>query len=293
MAAPSSSSARRWSSPSSPCSATSCAAHSPRREVTCPRPSRQVVDRGADRTPAAFQSSRAPRRGETVRRVPDRGRPWTSMVRGESIWDRFCATPARRQSATRRARLRALSRWESDLDLMADLGTARATASRLPGRGCSPRRGAANASALEFYRGWPRGSWSAGSSDRHPVSLGLAAGQLQDGAAGACATPRALCRVRGLVAASSVTRCRSGSPTTAMVVAFLGHAYGTKAPGSPPLAHGLSRRAPPAALARPGAAACARSWAALPVRHRAQTCIRSTPRPCDADRDRRALDDAT
>ena len=156
--------------------------------------------------------------------------------RGESIWDRFCATPgAVANGDTGDAACDHYHRWEADLDLMAELGLEsyrfsiawprvqpdgpRAAPTRR-GLGVLPPAGRGAARARDR-------------ADRDALPLGSAAGAAGRRRLGGARHRGALRRVRGAdgrragrrrVAAGSPTTSRGSSPSSATPT-------GTKAPG--------------------------------------------------------------
>ena len=154
--------------------------------------------------------------------------------RGESIWDRFCATPgAVANGDTGEPACEHYHRWESDLDLMADLGLESYRFSIAWPRVQPAGRGPANASALDFYRRLVEGLLERGIE---PIATlyhwDLPQALQEQGGWGERDTAERFAEYAALVASElgdAVSQWITHNEP--WVVAFLGHAYGTKAPG--------------------------------------------------------------
>ena len=110
----------------------------------------QVLDLGGEPDAAAFPPSM--RLGAATASFQIEGAV-DADGRGESIWDRFCATPgAVANGDTGDPACDHYRRWESDLDLMAELGLESYRFSIAWPRVQPSGRGAANGAGLDFYR---------------------------------------------------------------------------------------------------------------------------------------------
>jgi beta-glucosidase len=150
--------------------------------------------------------------------------------RGESIWDRFCATPgAVANGDTGEPACDHYRRWESDLDLMAELGLESYRFSIAWPRVQPTGRGPANEKGLAFYRRLAEGLLERGIEPIATLYHWDLPQTLQD--AGGWGE-RDTAEYAALVAAElgdAVSQWITHNEP--WVVAFLGHAYGTKAPG--------------------------------------------------------------
>jgi beta-glucosidase len=154
--------------------------------------------------------------------------------RGESIWDRFCATPgAVANGDTGEPACDHYHRWEADLDLMAELGLESYRFSIAWPRVQPLGRGPANAAGLDFYRRLAEGLLERGIEPIATLYHWDLPQALQDrGGWGERDTAYRFAEYAALVAAQlgdSVSQWITHNEP--WVVAFLGHAYGTKAPG--------------------------------------------------------------
>ncbi len=154
--------------------------------------------------------------------------------RGESIWDRFCATPgAVANGDTGDPACDHYHRWEADLDLMAQLGLESYRFSIAWPRVQPTGRGAANAAGLDFYRRLTEGLLERGIEPIATLYHWDLPQALQDaGGWGERDTALRFAEYATIVAAElgdSVSQWITHNEP--WVVAFLGHAYGTKAPG--------------------------------------------------------------
>jgi beta-glucosidase len=154
--------------------------------------------------------------------------------RGESIWDRFCATPgAVANGDTGDPACDHYRRWEADLDLMAELGLESYRFSIAWPRVQPTGRGPANAAGLGFYRRLTEGLLERGIEPIATLYHWDLPQALQDaGGWGERDTAQRFAEYAELVAAElgdSVSQWITHNEP--WVVAFLGHAYGTKAPG--------------------------------------------------------------
>ena len=106
--------------------------------------------------------------------------------RGESIWDRFCATPgAVANGDTGEPACDHYRRWEADLDLMAELGLESYRFSIAWPRVQPSGRGPANAAGLGVLPAAGRGAARARDrADRDALPLGSAAGAAGSGRLG-------------------------------------------------------------------------------------------------------------
>ena len=203
-----------------------------------------TVDRSRRRRrpTAAFPAGLPLRRRH--RRLPDRGRRAAEDGRGESIWDRFCRTARRRgQRRHRRRRLRPLPplarRPRPDgLAAAGELPLLDRVAARAArrARARSTRAGVDVLPAAR--RGAARARHRAG---RDALPLGPARRRRQDAGGWASRdTAAALRRVRRARWRDELGDVVGGWIThnEPWVVAFLGHAYGRKAPGVARLADG-------------------------------------------------------
>ena len=182
--------------------------------------------------------------------------------RGESIWDRFCATPgAVANGDTGDLACDHYHRWESDLDLMAELGLESYRFSIAWPRVQPAGRGPANQRGLDFYRRLVEGLLERGIEPIATLYHWDLPQALQDvGGWGERDTAERFAEYAALVAAELGDAVAQWiTHNEPWVVAFLGHAYGTKAPGIRALAHRAARLASSAAVARPGAAGAARA----------------------------------
>jgi beta-glucosidase len=154
--------------------------------------------------------------------------------RGESIWDRFCATPgAVANGDTGEPACDHYRRWESDLDLMAALGLESYRFSIAWPRVQPSGRGAANAAGLGFYKRLCEGLLERGIEPIATLYHWDLPQALQDaGGWGERETAERFADYAALVA-GELGDCVSQWIThnEPWVVAFLGYAYGTKAPG--------------------------------------------------------------
>ncbi len=155
--------------------------------------------------------------------------------RGESIWDRFCATPgAVANGDTGEPACDHYRRWESDLDLMAELGLECYRFSIAWPRVQPTGRGAANAAGLGFYRRLAEGLLERGIEPIATLYHWDLPQALQDrGGWGERDTAQCFAEYAAIVA-GELGDCVSQWIThnEPWVVAFLGHAHGTKAPGA-------------------------------------------------------------
>jgi beta-glucosidase len=154
--------------------------------------------------------------------------------RGESIWDRFCATPgAVANGDTGDPACDHYRRWESDLDLMAELGLESYRFSIAWPRVQPTGRGPANARGLEFYRRLSEGLLERGIEPIATLYHWDLPQALQDrGGWGERDTAERFAEYAAIMAAAlgdAVSQWITHNEP--WVVAFLGHAYGTKAPG--------------------------------------------------------------
>ena len=154
--------------------------------------------------------------------------------RGESIWDRFCATPgAVTNGDTGDPACDHYRRWESDLDLMAELGLESYRFSIAWPRVQPSGRGPANERGLAFYRRLAEGLLERGIEPIATLYHWDLPQALQDsGGWGERDTAERFAEYAALVAAElgdAVSQWITHNEP--WVVAFLGHAYGTKAPG--------------------------------------------------------------
>jgi beta-glucosidase len=154
--------------------------------------------------------------------------------RGESIWDRFCATPgAVANGDTGDPACDHYHRWESDLDLMAELGLESYRFSIAWPRVQPTGRGPANEKGLAFYRRLAEGLLERGIEPIATLYHWDLPQTLQDaGGWGERDTAERFAEYAALVAAElgdAVSQWITHNEP--WVVAFLGHAYGTKAPG--------------------------------------------------------------
>jgi beta-glucosidase/6-phospho-beta-glucosidase/beta-galactosidase len=154
--------------------------------------------------------------------------------RGESIWDRFCATPgAVANGDTGDVACDHYRRFEDDLDLMAALGLESYRFSIAWPRVQPLGRGAANANGLRFYRALAEGLRERGIEPIATLYHWDLPQALQDeGGWAARDTTQRFADYAALVgdALGDVVR-QWITHNEPWVVAFLGHAYGTKAPG--------------------------------------------------------------
>jgi beta-glucosidase len=154
--------------------------------------------------------------------------------RGESIWDRFCATPgAVANGDTGEPACDHYHRWESDLDLMAELGLESYRFSVAWPRVQPSGRGPANERGLAFYRRLAEGLLERGIE---PIATlyhwDLPQALQEAGGWGERDTAQRFAEYAALVAGElgdAVSQWITHNEP--WVVAFLGHAYGTKAPG--------------------------------------------------------------
>ncbi len=154
--------------------------------------------------------------------------------RGESIWDRFCATPgAVANGDTGDVACDHYHRWESDLDLMAELGLECYRFSIAWPRVQPDGRGPANAAGLGFYRRLAEGLLERGIEPIATLYHWDLPQALQDaGGWGERDTAERFADYAAIVAAElgdAVSQWITHNEP--WVVAFLGHAQGTKAPG--------------------------------------------------------------
>ena len=154
--------------------------------------------------------------------------------RGESIWDRFCRMPgAVANGDTGDVACEHYRRWEADLDLMAALGLESYRFSIAWPRVQPLGRGAANDAGLRFYRLLAEGLRERGiepiATLYHwdlPQALQDEGGWAARDTASRFAEYAAICgEAVGDVVKQWITH------NEPWVVAFLGHAHGTKAPG--------------------------------------------------------------
>jgi beta-glucosidase len=154
--------------------------------------------------------------------------------RGESIWDRFCRTPgAVANGDTGDVACEHYRRFESDLDLMAALGLESYRFSIAWPRVQPSGRGAANAAGLRFYRLLAEGLRARGIEPIATLYHWDLPQALQDGGGWAARDTAALfaeyATLCGDALGDVVTQWITHNEP--WVVAFLGHAHGTKAPG--------------------------------------------------------------
>jgi beta-glucosidase len=154
--------------------------------------------------------------------------------RGESIWDRFCATPgAVANGDTGEPACDHYRRWEADLDLMAELGLESYRFSVAWPRVQPTGRGPANPAGLEFYRRLCEGLLERGIEPIATLYHWDLPQALQDrGGWAERETAERFADYAALVAdalGDAVSQWITHNEP--WVVAFLGHAYGTKAPG--------------------------------------------------------------
>jgi beta-glucosidase len=154
--------------------------------------------------------------------------------RGESIWDRFCATPGMVANGdTGEPACDHYHRWESDLDLMAALGLESYRFSIAWPRIQPSGRGPANEKGLEFYRRLAEGLLERGIEPIATLYHWDLPQALQDsGGWGERDTAERFAEYAGIVAGElgdAVSQWITHNEP--WVVAFLGHAHGTKAPG--------------------------------------------------------------
>jgi beta-glucosidase len=154
--------------------------------------------------------------------------------RGESIWDRFCHTPgAVANGDTGDVACDHYRRWRADLDLMAALGLETYRFSIAWPRVQPDGRGAANQRGLGFYRRLAEGLRERGIEPIATLYHWDLPQALQD-EGGWASRDTALrfadyARVVGDALGDVVTQWITHNEP--WVVAFLGHAHGTKAPG--------------------------------------------------------------
>jgi beta-glucosidase len=154
--------------------------------------------------------------------------------RGESIWDRFCRLPgAVANGDTGDIACDHYHRWESDLDLMAELGLECYRFSIAWPRVQPDGRGRANAAGLSFYRRLAEGLLDRGIEPIATLYHWDMPQALQDaGGWGERATAERFAEYAAIVAdelGDAVSQWITHNEP--WVVAFLGHAHGTKAPG--------------------------------------------------------------
>jgi beta-glucosidase len=154
--------------------------------------------------------------------------------RGESIWDRFCATPgAVANGDTGEPACDHYRRWESDLDLMAELGLESYRFSIAWPRVQPSGQGPANEAGLAFYRRLTEGLLERGIEPIATLYHWDLPQALQDaGGWGERDTAKRFADYAALVAEGLGDHVSQWiTHNEPWVVAFLGHAYGTKAPG--------------------------------------------------------------
>jgi beta-glucosidase len=154
--------------------------------------------------------------------------------RGESIWDTFCRVPgAVANGDSAEVACDHYHRWESDLDLMADLGLECYRFSIAWPRVQPEGRGKANAAGLDFYRRLAEGLLDRGIEPIATLYHWDLPQALQDaGGWGERETAKRFAEYAAIVAdelGDAVSQWITHNEP--WVVAFLGHAYGTKAPG--------------------------------------------------------------
>jgi beta-glucosidase len=191
----------------------------------------QVLDLGGELDAAAFPPSM--RLGAATASFQIEGAVHADG-RGESIWDRFCATPgAVANGDTGDPACDHYRRWESDLDLMAELGLESYRFSIAWPRVQPSGRGAANAAGLDFYRRLVEGLLERGIEPIATLYHWDLPQALQDaGGWGERDTAQRFAEYAAIVAdglGDAVSQWITHNEP--WVVAFLGHAYGTKAPG--------------------------------------------------------------
>jgi beta-glucosidase len=191
----------------------------------------QVLDLGGEPDAGAFP--RAMRLGAATASFQIEGAVGADG-RGESIWDRFCATPgAVANGDTGEPACDHYRRWEADLDLMAELGLETYRFSIAWPRVQPSGRGPANAAGLDFYRRLAEGLLERGIEPIATLYHWDLPQALQDrGGWGERDTAYRFAEYAALVATQlgdSVSQWITHNEP--WVVAFLGHAYGTKAPG--------------------------------------------------------------
>jgi beta-glucosidase len=154
--------------------------------------------------------------------------------RGESIWDRFAHTPGRvARGETGDVACDHYNRWRSDLDLMAALGMEAYRFSIAWPRVLPEGTGAVNAAGLRFYRELAEGVRERGIEPVATIYHWDLPQPLQDrGGWAERDTAERLAEYAGLVA-SELGDVISEWITLnePWVIAFQGHAHGTKAPG--------------------------------------------------------------
>jgi beta-glucosidase len=154
--------------------------------------------------------------------------------RGESIWDTFCRVPgAVANGDTGDVACDHYHRWESDLDLMAELGLECYRFSIAWPRVLPDGRGPANPAGLDFYRRLAEGLLERGIEPIATLYHWDLPQALQDsGGWGERDTAKRFAEYAQIVATElgdAVSQWITHNEP--WVVAFLGHAHGTKAPG--------------------------------------------------------------
>jgi beta-glucosidase len=199
--------------------------------------------------------------------------------RGESIWDRFCATPgAVAGSATGEVACDHYHRWPDDLDLMVELGIETYRFSVAWPRILPSGAGAVNQAGLDFYQRLVDGLLERGIQPMLTLYHWDLPQALQDGGGWAQReTAHRFAEFSALVAGALGDRVDQWiTHNEPWVTAFLGHAMGTKAPGQQDwalavrtshhvlLSHGLALAALRAGL--PASARCGIALNPAPVR---------------------------
>jgi beta-glucosidase len=154
--------------------------------------------------------------------------------RGESIWDRFCRTPGKVANGdTGDVACEHYRRWEADLDLMAALGLETYRFSIAWPRVMPTGRAPVNAAGLRFYRDLAEGLLARGIEPIATLYHWDLPQALQDaGGWGERDTAKRFADYAALVAEGLGDHVSQWiTHNEPWVVAFLGHAYGTKAPG--------------------------------------------------------------
>ena len=154
--------------------------------------------------------------------------------RGESIWDRFCRTPgAIANGETADVACDHYRRWRSDLDLVAALGLESYRFSIAWPRVQPVGRGAVNDAGLRFYRALAEGLRERGIEPIATLYHWDLPQALQDDGGWAARDTAArfaeYARIAGAALGDVVTQWITHNEP--WVVAFPGHAHGTKAPG--------------------------------------------------------------